>query len=170
MTAFVERLPKEVLVGALQAMRTQRASLGYGVDIERILAARLVQMATTSGDAELARMLLDPDAGALVVGGDAGMELGELATSRRGLNVVEGRTIGLLLPTESPGLRDESADVLRGRDVGARLAARRTDARSRRRARWRPPTRGRTRRERRAGSWSRLRRSTSRRPASRCAW
>jgi hypothetical protein len=113
-TAIVERVPREVLVGSLQAMRTQRASFGYGVDIERILAQRLVALATTSGDAELARMLLDPDAGALVVAGDAGVELGELATSRRGLNVVEGRTVGLLLPTESPGLRDESADVLRG--------------------------------------------------------
>jgi hypothetical protein len=113
-TAIVEKLPRDVLVGALQAMRTQRASFGYGVDIERILGQRLVALATTSGDAELARMLLDPDAGALVVAGDAGAELGELATSRRGLNVVEGRTIGLLLPTESPGLRDESADVLRG--------------------------------------------------------
>jgi len=113
-TAIVEKLPRDVLVSSLQSMRTQRASFGYGVDIERILAQRLVELATTSGDAELARMLLDPDAGALVVAGDAGVELGELATSRRGLNVVEGRTIGLLLPTESPGLRDESADVLRG--------------------------------------------------------
>jgi hypothetical protein len=113
-TAVVEKLPRDVLVSSLQAMRTQRASFGYGVEIERILAQRLVALATTSGDAELARMLLDPDAGALVVAGDAGAELGELATSRRGLNVVEGRTIGLLLPTESPGLRDESADVLRG--------------------------------------------------------
>jgi hypothetical protein len=113
-TAIVEKLPRGVLVASLQAMRTQRASFGYGVDIERILAQRLVALATTSGDAELARMLLDPDAGALVVAGDAGIELGELATSRRGLNVVEGRTVGLLLPTESPGLRDESADVLRG--------------------------------------------------------
>jgi hypothetical protein len=112
--AIVEKLPKEVLVGALQAMRTQRSTFGYGADIERILAARLVEIATTSGDAQLARMLLDPDAGAVVVEGDAGVELGELATSRRGLNVVEGRTVGFLLPTESPALRDESADVLRG--------------------------------------------------------
>ncbi|HEY1691916.1 MAG TPA: hypothetical protein VGG39_07125 [Polyangiaceae bacterium] len=113
-TKLVEQLPREVLVGSLEAMRSQRASLGYGIEIERILAARLVQLATTTGDAELARLLLDPDAGALVVAGDAGLALGELATSRRGLNVVEGRTVGLLLPTESPGLRDESADVLRG--------------------------------------------------------
>jgi hypothetical protein len=113
-TSIVGRLPKDVLVGALQAMRAQRESFGYGVEIQRILAARLVDIATSSGDAKLARMLLDSDAGAVVAAGDAAIELGELATSRRGLNVVEGRTIGLLLPTDSPGLRDEAADVLRG--------------------------------------------------------
>lgn len=112
-SALVGRLPKEVLVNALQAMRSRRASLGYGADIERVLASRLAKMATDSGDAELARMLLDPNAG-IVSLGDGGAELSELATSRRGLNVVEGRTIGLLLPTDSPGLRDEAADVLRG--------------------------------------------------------
>src|SRR5580704_2573087 len=113
-TGIVGRLPRDVLVGALQAMRAQRESFGYGVEIQRILAARLVEIATSSGDAKLARMLLDSDAGAIVAAGDAAIELGELATSRRGLNVVEGRTIGLLLPTDSPGLRDEAADVLRG--------------------------------------------------------
>ncbi len=111
---IVRRLPKDVLVGALQAMRAQRASLGYGVDIQRILAERLVEIATTSGDAELARTLLEADPQAFAVAGDAGAALGDLATSRRGLNVVEGRTLGLLLPTGSPDLRDESADVLRG--------------------------------------------------------
>jgi hypothetical protein len=111
---IVEQLPKDALVGALQAMRKRRAMLGYGVDIERILAERLVGIATSSGDAELARMLLDSEAGAIAMAGNAGQELGELATSRRGLNVVQGRTVGLLLPTESPGLRDEAADVLRG--------------------------------------------------------
>jgi hypothetical protein len=59
-------------------------------------------------------MLLEAAPQAFTMAGDAGTTLGELAASRRGLNVVEGRTIGLLLPTESPGLRDESADVLRG--------------------------------------------------------
>jgi hypothetical protein len=111
---LVEQVPKDVLVGSLQAMRAQRATFGYGIEIERILSRRLVQIATTSGDAELAQLLLDPDGGALVVGGDAGAILGELATSRRGMNVVEGRTLGLLLPTAQPALRDESADVLRG--------------------------------------------------------
>jgi hypothetical protein len=113
-TAAVLRLPREVLVASLHAMSTQRVTLGYGADIERILAERLVQIATTSGDAQLARMLLEADPQAFTTAGDAGTALGELAASPLGLNVVEGRTLGLLLPTESPGLRDESADVLRG--------------------------------------------------------
>ena len=113
-SAIVARLPKDALVNALQAMRSRRVSVGYGADIERILASTLAAMATESGDAELARFLLDPDAGTLLSLRDGGAGLSELATSRRGLNLVEGRTIGLLLPTESPGLRDESADVLRG--------------------------------------------------------
>jgi len=113
-TAIVSRLPKDVLAGALQAMRGQGESIGYGIEIERILAARLVEIATATGDVKLARMLLESDAGSVVAAGDAALELGELATSRRGLNIVMGRTIGLLLPTESPGLRDEAADVLRG--------------------------------------------------------
>jgi hypothetical protein len=113
-TAAVQRLPRLVLVGSLQAMSTQGVTLGYGTDIERILAERLVQIATTSGDAALARMLLATDPLAFTTAGDAGTALGELAASRRGLNVVEGRMLGLLLPTQSPALRDESADVLRG--------------------------------------------------------
>ncbi len=110
---IVEHLNVDVLVGSLGVMRSQRASLGYGIDIERILSDRLVREATASGNAELALMLLDPDAAGIPITGDAGLALGQVATSRRGLNVVAGRTIGLLLPTTS-SLRDESADVLRG--------------------------------------------------------
>jgi hypothetical protein len=118
-TGFVRSMPRDVLLGALQVMRTRPATgggvmMGYGVEIEHILADALAHIATETGDVELARALLDPDAGAVIIGGDAGLALSELATSRRGLNVVEGRTLGLLLPTESPGLRDEAADVLRG--------------------------------------------------------
>jgi hypothetical protein len=110
---IVHELKPDVLEFELAAMRSAGASFGYGPDIERILAARLVEIATTTGDTRLARLLLDPDAGSVATG-DAGAALSELATSRRGLNVVDGRTLGLLLPTESPGLRDEAADVLRG--------------------------------------------------------
>jgi hypothetical protein len=112
--AMVARLPEGVLIGALRAMRSHRTSLGYGVDIQRILAQHLVHIAAASGDAQLARMLLDEDSDGESLVGDAINVLGELANSRRGLNIVDGRTVGLLLPTESPGLRDESADVLRG--------------------------------------------------------
>ncbi len=112
--ALVEKLPKDVLVWALRAMLAQRTSFGYGIDIEHILSERLVHVAIETGDAELARLLLDTDPGGVALAGDAGLALGELATSRRGLNVVEGRTVGLLLPTESSGLRDEAASVLRG--------------------------------------------------------
>jgi len=114
-TQIVAQLPKDVLVGAFEALRTQRSTFGYGIEIERILWGRLVEIATTSGDATLARLLLDSDPDAIVArAGEAHTALGELANSRRGLNVVAGRTVGLLLPSESPGLRDESADVLRG--------------------------------------------------------
>jgi hypothetical protein len=113
-SAVVQELPRPVLVGALLAMSKQRATLGYGSEIQRILATRLVQIATSSGDAELARALLEADPQAFAEAGDAGAALGELAASRRGLNVVEGRTLGLLLPTASAALQDESADVLRG--------------------------------------------------------
>src|ERR1019366_7594526 len=57
-TAIVQKLPREVLVGAIQAMSKQRANLGYSGDIQRILAMRLVQIATSTGDAHLARTLL----------------------------------------------------------------------------------------------------------------
>jgi hypothetical protein len=110
--AIVEKMPREVLEGALRIMRAQGG--GYGTEIAKIVAERLAQIAVKENDAELARTLLDADAGAIPISGDAGVGLSELATSRRGLNVVEGRTIGLLLPTEEPALRDESADVLRG--------------------------------------------------------
>jgi len=113
-TALVAQLPKGVLVSALEALRAERANYGYGVEIERILTECLVDLAIGGGDSDLARLLLDPDGGSIALGAEAGALLGELATSRGGLNIVDGRTVGLLLPTESPGLRDESADVLRG--------------------------------------------------------
>jgi hypothetical protein len=112
--ALVADLPTTVLRAALAAMRNRRASYGYGADIERILTDRLVELATASADSDLARALLDADAGTIPVSRDAAAALGELAATKRGLAVVEGRTVGLLLPAESVALRDESADVLLG--------------------------------------------------------
>lgn len=112
--AKIDEFDIETLKTALQAIRRDRARFGYSNDILRIVAEKLAKIALRESDGPLARMLLDQDAGAVEISGDAGIELLELASSRHGLNVVEGRTIGLLLPTEAPSLRDEAASVLRG--------------------------------------------------------
>src|SRR5258708_24305376 len=49
-TGIVRELPADVLESELDAMRAGGASFGHGSDIERILAARLVEVATTTGD------------------------------------------------------------------------------------------------------------------------
>jgi hypothetical protein len=108
------KIPDDVLEQTYRAIRSNRGVLGYGADIQRLVAERLAQSAIASGDPKLARWLLDPDAGPAYVGGDAGLLLGDLATSKRGIVTVTGRTVGLLLPTASVDLRDEAADVARG--------------------------------------------------------
>jgi hypothetical protein len=111
---ILTQLSQSALLGSLRAMRAGGASDGYGDEIERLVTQRLADVAVQQGDPTLARWLLDPEAGAPPIRGDAGIELGELATSKRGLGNVAGRTIGLLLPTDAPGLRAEAADVARG--------------------------------------------------------
>jgi hypothetical protein len=105
------RLPQSVLEGALRAMRARGTSSGYGREIQRLVSERLAAIAVASGDPDLARWLLDPNAGTALLGGSA---LGELATSHRGANSVDARTVGLVLPSASNELRDEAADVMRG--------------------------------------------------------
>jgi hypothetical protein len=112
--ANVARLGKDDLLRALDSMRVDPVHAGYSDELLRIIVYRLARIALEKNDAELARELMSPDAGPVLVGGDAGLALAELAGTRTGLNVVEGRTIGLLLPTELPALRDEAASVLRG--------------------------------------------------------
>lgn len=112
---ILETLPRPVLEQTYRTMRTRGVVSGYGQDTQRLVAARLARIAVESDDAALARWLVDTSGvSAAQAGGDAGLELGELAASRRGLSIVAGRTIGLLLPTRSRGLRDEAADVVRG--------------------------------------------------------
>jgi hypothetical protein len=108
------KIPDDVLEQTYRAIRANRSVLGYGAEIQRLVAERLAQSAIAKGDPTLARWLLDADAGPAYVGGDAGLLLGDLATSKRGIVTVTGRTIGLLLPTASTDLRDEAADVARG--------------------------------------------------------
>lgn len=113
--AVVASLPRPVLEATYRAMRPESAGAGYGPEIRRMVAARLAQIAVESDDSTLARWLLDTSGvSAHAAAGDAGVELGELATSRRGLDRVVGRTVALVLPTSREELRDEAADVVRG--------------------------------------------------------
>jgi hypothetical protein len=110
-------VPEAALRGSLQDMRAsgkRGESHGYGIAIERLVGERLGQIAVERGDAALARWLLDADEGTPVLGEEMSSALSRLATSKRGLGNVAGRTVGLVLPTSSADLRDEAADVLRG--------------------------------------------------------
>ncbi|MCA9590420.1 MAG: hypothetical protein KC657_34190 [Myxococcales bacterium] len=112
---ILARMPRSVLEQSYRAMRTRGASSGYSVQTQSIVRERLAHIAVESNDAALARWLVElSGTSASKAGGDAGVELGELAASRRGLRAVRGRTLALLLPTRSRELRDESAEVVRG--------------------------------------------------------
>lgn len=134
---ILEALPRVVLEQTYRAMRARGAASGYGSDSQRLVRERLARIAVKENDASLARWLVDESGvSATEAGGDAGLELGDLAASRRGLAAVTGRTVGLLLPTRVRELRDEAADVVRGiswaldlprspeREPGARLVTR----------------------------------------------
>lgn len=112
------KMSPQVLEASLRAMRaTARSSAaagGYSVEMQRYLAARLAAHALETGDARLARWLVDPEAGVAVLGSDAGLLVSELATQHRRVRTAAGRTIGLVLPTGSFALRDSAADVARG--------------------------------------------------------
>jgi len=112
-------VPEGALRGSLAAMRASAKvgeSHGYGVVIQRLVGERLGQIAANRGDAALARWLLDAETGGgtPMLGEEVSAALVQLATSRRGIGSVAGRTVGLVLPTSSSVLRDEVADVLRG--------------------------------------------------------
>lgn len=112
---ILEHLPRDVLEQTYRSMRQRGSASGYSTDTQSLVAARLARLAVETNDAALARWLLEVSGvSAAQAGGDAGLELGELAASRRGLSVVAGKTVGLLLPTRTRELRDEAADVVRG--------------------------------------------------------
>lgn len=112
---ILETLPRPVLEQTYRTMRQRGSASGYSTDTQKLVAARLARIAVESNDAALARWLLDVSGtSAAQAGGDAGLELGELAASRRGLSMIAGKTVGLLLPTRTRELRDEAADVVRG--------------------------------------------------------
>jgi hypothetical protein len=113
--SIVDALPRAVLEPTYRAMRSTGAASGYGVETQRFVADRLVGIAVEENDVALARWLVEQSgANASWTGSAEGDELGELASSRRGLASVAGRTVGLLLPSRDLDLRDEAADVVRG--------------------------------------------------------
>ena len=112
---ILQALPRSVLEQTYRTMRERGAASGYTPDTQKLVAERLSHIAVETNDAALARWIVDVSGGsATQTGGDAGLELGELAASRRGLSIVSGKTVGILLPTRSQELRDEAADVVRG--------------------------------------------------------
>lgn len=107
--------PRSVLEQTYRAMRVGGANSGYGRDTQQLVAERLARIAVDTNDAALARWLTDvAGKSSSELAGDAGLDLGELASSRRGIFVVVGKTVGLLLPTRARELRAEAADVVRG--------------------------------------------------------
>ncbi len=116
------KLPTVVLVSAYQVMRsTNKAGVragqkgaGYSKEIRILVAERLSSLAVEDGDTVLARWLLDPNAGTTPASLQLQPGLGELAASHRGIRAIEGRSVGLLLPSAGLGRLTEAADVLRG--------------------------------------------------------
>ena len=105
--------PDSVLEDALRAMRSGGAASGYGREIQRVISERLGAEALAKNDSDLARWLVSGESTAPLLGQDEGA-LGELATTKRGLANIDGRTIGLVLPTGSTDLRDEAAAIMLG--------------------------------------------------------
>ena len=112
-THALAKEPDQVLENALRAMRSGGAASGYGREIQRLISERLGAVALERNDSVLARWLVAGEANAPLLGTEEGA-LGELATTKRGLSNLDGRTIGLVLPTGSTDLRDEAAAIMRG--------------------------------------------------------
>ncbi len=120
--ALLQQLSPVVLGSAYQAMRRTTKvgngagpkGAGYSKEIRALVAERLAIVAVEGGDTMLARWLLDPTAGFTPSSLQQQPGLGELAASRRGIRAIEGRSVGLLLPSATLGRLTEVADVLRG--------------------------------------------------------
>ncbi|MEI7892106.1 MAG: hypothetical protein WCI05_03395 [Myxococcales bacterium] len=105
-------MDRSVLEAAFVGTRRDRAALGYSKEIVGLLGQRLAALAVQEGDPKLARMLLEPEGAASMAGGPIGAALLALSESRRGIEVVEGRTVGLVIDRTFP--REAAADVQRG--------------------------------------------------------
>lgn len=109
----IAKMSPSVLVPALTTMRRRDSASGYGKDLQRLVTARVAEIAVEQDDPKLAQWLVDADAGA-VLSDEAELLVSELATRQAGGTAFIGRTVGLVLPTGSSALRDAAGDVARG--------------------------------------------------------
>jgi hypothetical protein len=108
-------LPRDVVETTYRLIRKRGGASSYSRDLEKVIAVRLGEIAVTENDAVLARWLLDPETGGNTYPtDDIPQELGDLATSRRGLKTVYGKMVGLLLSGQTDEERDRGAEVARG--------------------------------------------------------
>ena len=109
----LQRIDVAVLEQTLDAMQGEGGG-GYSAELQKLVAEALAKDALDKQDTRLAQKLIDGSLGKYLTGGAVGQDLRDLATSLRGARAVVARTIGFVLPTDTPELRDEAADAVRG--------------------------------------------------------
>jgi hypothetical protein len=109
----LHRIDPNVLKQTLEAMQGEDAG-GYSTELQRMVAEALAKHALDAQDTHLAQRLIDSTLAKYLTGSVVGQDLRDLATSLRGARAVVARTIGLVLPTDTPELRDAAADAARG--------------------------------------------------------
>jgi hypothetical protein len=117
--SLLEGLPRSSVENVFRSMSAPNA--GYGVETKRLVAERLAKVAIDDNDANLARWLLDLDAQGRLLPSEATLALQDVASAKRGQLAVAGQSIGLVLPTSKPSMRDAAADVARGAAYGLGL-------------------------------------------------
>jgi len=111
--ALLEHVEPSVLEQTLEAMQGE-GNGGYSPELQKMVAESLAKHALDAQDTRLAQKLIASSLGKYLVGSNIGQDLRDLATSLRGARAVAFRTIGLVLPTDTPELRDAAADAARG--------------------------------------------------------
>jgi hypothetical protein len=122
----LQRVDAKVLEETLDAMQGEGAG-GYSAELQKLVAEALAKHALDAQDTRLAQRLIDGALGKYLTGSTVGQDLRDLATSLRGARTVVARTIGLVLPTDTPELRDEAADAARGAAFALGLPRAQTD-------------------------------------------
>jgi len=109
----LQRVEPSVLAQTLEAMQGDDAG-GYSPELQRLVAEALAKHALDVQDTHLAQRLINSSLAKYLTGSAVGQDLRDLATSLRGARAVVAHTIGLVLPTDTPELRDAAADAARG--------------------------------------------------------